>query len=315
MLNLPSNYLNYNPPAGDVTAPILTLATGTETGQTTGSGTVTTDEGNGTLYWVTTQSSTIPSVAQIKASQDHTGASADASGNQSVNSSGVQNITITGLTASTDYYNHYVHTDAASNDSNTISSTSFTTDAAGFSNKILVDITGTAGTRTFDSQTIQAVGRGVDQVNLVKSDGVASSLDITWQNVGNTSFGSSGVNSSGAEFDTSAWLNYVWTNNNTGQITIEGFSAGQSLQLQISGSRSLPDRGTEITVIGGSTVTKSFDAGNNTSYTSVDDPAAAGAVHIDMTADGSGNVVINWTDDPGVANVFGYLGNLKIFYN
>lgn len=115
--------------AADVTAPVLTLPTDTETGATTGSGTVTTDEGNGTLYWVTTQSATAPSVAQVQAGQDHTSTAADDSGNQAVSATGVQNVSMTGLTASTTYYNHYQHQDAAStpNDSTVVSADGFTT--------------------------------------------------------------------------------------------------------------------------------------------------------------------------------------------
>ena len=43
----------------------------------------------------------------------------------------LQSVTVTGLTANTTYYIHYVQDDAASNESNVVSSASFTTDAAG----------------------------------------------------------------------------------------------------------------------------------------------------------------------------------------
>jgi len=102
----------------DTTAPILSLPTGTKTGSTTASGTVTTDEGNGTLYFTATTNAT-ETAATIK-----TGSS------QAVSTTGVQNVTFTGLTPSTVYYAHYVHDDAASNESNTQHSASFTTDAA-----------------------------------------------------------------------------------------------------------------------------------------------------------------------------------------
>jgi len=105
--------------APDTTAPILSLPTGTSTGSTTGSGTVSTDEGNGTLYYYASTNST-ETAATIKASGD----------SQAVSASGVQNVTFTGLTPSTAYYAHYVHDDAATNESNVVSSTSFTTDAA-----------------------------------------------------------------------------------------------------------------------------------------------------------------------------------------
>ena len=102
-----------------VIAPIISLPTGTKTGSSTATGTVTTDEGNGTLYfYASTNSSEL--LATIKAS----------GGNQAVSGIGVQNVNFYGLSALTTYYAHYVHTDDTANDSNVVSSTSFTTDAA-----------------------------------------------------------------------------------------------------------------------------------------------------------------------------------------
>lgn len=113
----------------DETAPILTSPSGTQAGATTADLAVTTDEGNGTLYWVVTESDTSPSVAQVQAGQDHTGAAAADSGSQSVSTTGTQNAGATGLTAETTYYAHFQHTDAASNDSAVVTSASFTTAA------------------------------------------------------------------------------------------------------------------------------------------------------------------------------------------
>lgn len=50
---------------GDTTAPILTLATGTTIDSVSASGTVTTDEQNGDLYWIATTSATPPAAATI----------------------------------------------------------------------------------------------------------------------------------------------------------------------------------------------------------------------------------------------------------
>jgi hypothetical protein len=116
-------------PSADTTAPVLSSPTGTATGPTTATIGATTDEGNGTLYGVVTTSATQPSVAQIKAGQDHTGAAAAWGGSQSISSTGANTLNATGLTASTGYYGHLVHTDAAANDSNRVSSSQFTTDA------------------------------------------------------------------------------------------------------------------------------------------------------------------------------------------
>lgn len=123
------------PSAGDTTAPVLTSAVGTTTGSTTATIGATTDEANGTMYGVVTGSVTQPSVAQIKAGQDHTGAAASYASSQSISSTGAKTFSATGLTASTTYYGHIVHTDAAANDSNRLSSASFTTDAASTSKK------------------------------------------------------------------------------------------------------------------------------------------------------------------------------------
>ncbi len=107
----------------DITAPTLTSPTGDQTGQTTATGNVTTNEATGTVYRYTSTSATPPSVANHK-----TGSGAVASANQAVVATGLQTMAgITGLTASTSYYNHYLHTDAASNDSTQVTSAQYTT--------------------------------------------------------------------------------------------------------------------------------------------------------------------------------------------
>lgn len=113
--------------AGDVTAPVLSSPTGVDTSQTTADVSVTTDESNGTLYWVVTQSATAPSALQIQAGQDHTGAAAAAAGNQAVSGGGVNSASVTGLSDTTTYYAHFQHVDAAANESNLVTSASFAT--------------------------------------------------------------------------------------------------------------------------------------------------------------------------------------------
>lgn len=115
--------------ATDTTAPVLTTPTGTATGPNTATIGATTDEANGTLYGVVTTSATQPSVAQIKAGQDHTGAAAVWGGSAAVTAIGARTLSATGLAASTGYYGHLVHTDAATNNSNRVSSALFTTPA------------------------------------------------------------------------------------------------------------------------------------------------------------------------------------------
>lgn len=103
--------------AGDVTAPVLTAPTATATGPTSADLTVTTDEGNGTLYWVATAAATAPTGAQIKAGTDHAGAAADAFGNLAVTSAGTKTASTSSLTPATTRYVHFLHEDASLNPS------------------------------------------------------------------------------------------------------------------------------------------------------------------------------------------------------
>lgn len=117
--------------APDTTAPVLSGPTDTANGSTGAAGSVSTDEGNGTLYWVASTSSTAPSKAQVKAGQDHTGASAAKSGSKAVTATGVQNITASGLNAATSYTIHFMQEDVSSNQSDVASGDGFTTDSSG----------------------------------------------------------------------------------------------------------------------------------------------------------------------------------------
>ena len=101
----------------DTVAPTLTSASASATGATTASGSVTTNEANGTLYWLVSSNPTA-TVAQVKAGFS-----------QVVTSAGVKTVTLSGLTASTNYYLHFVHTDAAGHDSAVASPAMFTTSA------------------------------------------------------------------------------------------------------------------------------------------------------------------------------------------
>ena len=114
---------------GDVTAPTVSSATAAANGANAATASVSTDEDNGTLYWVITTSATAPSVAQIQAGNDNSGTAAADSGSQSVSGTGTQTISPapSGLTAGTTYYAHFQHQDTATNDSTVVSSSSFTT--------------------------------------------------------------------------------------------------------------------------------------------------------------------------------------------
>lgn len=108
----------------DVTAPTLSSPADAANGGTGASLSVSTNEGNGTLYWFISTSGTAPSAANLKA-----GTGAVSFGNQAVSATGTQNISATGLSASTAYYAHFLHRDAAGNDSSIASGDGFTTTA------------------------------------------------------------------------------------------------------------------------------------------------------------------------------------------
>lgn len=100
----------------DVVAPILTLPTGTTTSVITADGSVTTNEANGTLYYFASTLAVVPGGDIISFGN-----------NQAVSATGVQNVASGVLLTSTTYYFHYVHTDAAGNNSNVAVSAGFTT--------------------------------------------------------------------------------------------------------------------------------------------------------------------------------------------
>ena len=116
----------------DSTAPTLSNPLDAANGATAATGSVVTDEANGTLYWVVSTSATAPTAAQVKAGNDHTGSAAAADGSQSVTGTGTQTITPapSGLSGSTAYTIHFMHEDAAGNQSGVASGDGFTTDAA-----------------------------------------------------------------------------------------------------------------------------------------------------------------------------------------
>jgi hypothetical protein len=109
----------------DTTAPTLSSPSGTQTGPTTANLSVSTNEVGGTMYRYVSTSATPPSSADLIA-----GTGAVFAGSAAVSSTGAQASTATGLTASTAYYAHFLHRDAANNNSAIATSASFTTAAA-----------------------------------------------------------------------------------------------------------------------------------------------------------------------------------------
>jgi hypothetical protein len=129
----------------DSTAPVLSSPTGAADGTDGYTGSVSTDTGSGTLYFaaIPTAGAT-PSAAQVKAGTG--GDIIDASaGSQAVSTTGVQNVSGSGLSPDTPYKLVFAHEDAAvtPNISTVSVSAEFTTDAE------VVDLLGGIG--LFDS--------------------------------------------------------------------------------------------------------------------------------------------------------------------
>jgi len=143
--------------SADSTAPTLSSASVTSVGATTGTGNVTTNEGNGTLYSIVSTSATAPSATQIQAGQTNTGATAVWSDNKAVSSTGAKTFSITGLTAGTSYYAHFQHKDSANNNSTVVTSAQFTTTTPDTTNPTLTgSVTISAKTTTSYTATWSA---------------------------------------------------------------------------------------------------------------------------------------------------------------
>ena len=116
---------------GDLTAPILSEL-GVEISNDQATLNWSTDEGNGTAYWVCTTQVDIPSSAQVISGQDHTGAPAEASGSVTTTTSGTQtSLPVDGLASGQSYTFHLLQQDASGNISNTLSDTTTQPDGGG----------------------------------------------------------------------------------------------------------------------------------------------------------------------------------------
>lgn len=182
----------YTFPSGDTTAPILTSPTDAANGQTASTGSVTTDEANGTLYWVVTTSSTAPSAAQVKNGLDATGSPSDGDANsQAVTVAGVQNITPSGLTASTSYTTHFMHEDAAGNQSSVVSASGFTTSAAATVPAAMVDANWSVATGSGASEVDMTIASApADGGSAITKYQYTTDSGATWRDTGLTATGS-----------------------------------------------------------------------------------------------------------------------------
>jgi hypothetical protein len=114
-------------PSSDSTAPTVSSVAGAALTTTTASGSFSTNEGNGTAYYVTTLSATAPTKAQVKSGLDNSGAAASYAGSQAISSTGTKTFTASTLPQGSTLYHHVMHEDAAANQSTVASSSSFKT--------------------------------------------------------------------------------------------------------------------------------------------------------------------------------------------
>lgn len=166
---------NIDTALSDTTPPTLSSPTATATGSTTASGSVSTNEAGGTLYKYASINSS-ETAATVKASGTTT--TVTASGSQT-------GLSFSGLSPSTTYYAHYVHRDAAGNDSTVASSASFTTSAGADVTPPTMSGSITVGTVTSSSIQISWPA-GSDNI-AVTSYEVSSNNGSSYTDTGSTS--------------------------------------------------------------------------------------------------------------------------------
>jgi hypothetical protein len=88
-------------------------------------GSVSTDTGTDTLYYVVTLTATAPTATQVIAGQNNAGTAAVKAASQAVTATGTQAVSGTGLNADTAYYMHFAQSDGT-DDSNVSSTPAFT---------------------------------------------------------------------------------------------------------------------------------------------------------------------------------------------
>jgi hypothetical protein len=145
----------------DLVAPTLSVPTGVGSGAHLATVGATTDEPGGTLYAVVTTSSTQPTKTQIKTGKDHTGATAPSSTSATVSASGVRTLAALGLTASTTYFAHMMHEDPSANQSNIVTSSSFTMKAGTLGSELLTNGTFSSNTAPPTLGTASTISGGL----------------------------------------------------------------------------------------------------------------------------------------------------------
>lgn len=252
----------YSDPASDTSEPTLTNESASADGSDGYSGSVDTDENDGVLYHVVTQSSTSPSKQQVKDGNDDTGSAADASDSQSVSSSGTKNVGQTGvLSASTTYYIHYMHEDSSGNQSTVATTTSFTTASA--------DTTAP----TLQSATVDGTSLVLSYNETLDSGSVPATGDftVTGSSSGAVSVSSVGVSGTDVTLTLSSAVQ-------TGETVALDYTPGTNPIQDDSGNDAASLTGQSVTnnTTDTMTMTGDFDAGNtNPASSSVTNAGAA----------------------------------------
>lgn len=300
--------------APDTTPPTLSAPSAIQTGQSTATVGATTDEGNGTLYVVVTLASTQPSVAQIKAGQNSSGTAAVFATSATVNSTGAKTFGITGLTASTTYYAHLVHTDAAGNDSNRVTSPSFTTSAADTTPPVLTNPVGTATgttTATMGATTDEGNGTLYAVVTLLAAQPTAAQIKAGQNSsgtsaafVGSVSINSGGAKTIGATGLTASTLYYAHLVHTDASGNNSNIVSSSSFTTNAAGDTTPPNLSSPVGTATGSTtatVGATTDEGNGIMYavvtSSATPPSAAqvlaGQTNTGASAPWGGNITVS----------------------
>lgn len=170
-------------PTGDITEPTLTSPTDAANGATAATGSVSTNEANGSLFAVATTSATAPSAAQVEAGLDHLGAAAASVLSKAVTAIGSQTVSLTGLLASTAYWLHYMHKDAAGNSSVVVSGDGLTTaagasDAVQVQSAVILSEFSSLGKTGFGPSTSFTVGSGPNRGLVLQFFGVTGVASV-----------------------------------------------------------------------------------------------------------------------------------------
>lgn len=304
----------------DITAPTLSSPVDTQNGATAANGSVDTNETTGTLYWVVSTSSTAPTKAQVKAGQMHTGAAAAANGSQSVSASGTQTLSPapSGLTAATAYTIHYMHEDAAGNQSTVVSGDGFTTASASGITFLgsVIDSTLAGGSIVLD-----LTGLSLAQNDFIV--GYVSQVDNT-----NASADSIGVNagSTGWTQETAQFAND--NRNVTGVFFYKRMGSSPDTSITLDVANATGELGyAEVRAYRGVDTTTAFDvattfgtqANSGTPYIVANTPSSAGSVGVNFSCgsdtsalDAATSAPTGWTNfsQKGHVNGAAYSGQL-----